>query len=134
MTRVNVVPTKELCNQHLFAEWREMPRLVANLNQSLNRKTKKFSKSEISPVYKLGAGHVKFFFDKFAYLHSRHIQITDELLSRGYSLSTTDSSIFSTVPDEYYQDYTPTQDAIHINRERIKLRMPKNPKYKINKV
>lgn len=129
MTRVNVVPPKELCNKHLFAEWREMPRLVANLQASLNRKSKPFSKTEISPVYKLGTGHVKFFFDKFKYLHKRHKSITEELLMRGYSLSTTDSSIFGTVPNEYYQDYKPTEDAMNINRERIKIRMPKNPKF-----
>ena len=132
MTRVNVVPPKELCNQHLLAEWREMPRLVKNLNASLNRKSKPFSKDEISPHYILGAGHVKFFFDKFKYLHKRHEVITTELLSRGYNLSNTNSDVFKSVDSKWYNDYIPTNDALKLNRERIELRMPKSPKWIIN--
>ena len=131
MTRINVVPPKKLCNKHLFAEAREMPRLVANLNTSLNRKSKPFSMSEIPSEYVLGKGHVKFFFDKFKYLHKRHIEITKELLRRGYNLSNTDSSIFATVDKKWYNDYSPTQEALELNRERIKDRMPSKPKWRI---
>ena len=133
MTRVNVVPIKKLCNKHLFAEWREMPRLVQNLHISLNRKSKPFDKSEISPVYTLGKGHVKFFYDKFKYLHKRHIKITDELVKRGYNLSTTDSSFFRNVPKEYYNDYKPTKEDKRVNWARIEVRMPKNPRYTLAK-
>ena len=30
MTRVNLVPVEELADQHLFAEWREIKRLVGS--------------------------------------------------------------------------------------------------------
>jgi deoxyribonuclease (pyrimidine dimer) len=133
MTRINVVEVKELCNKHLMAEYREMPRLVKNLNTSLNRKGKPFCKSEISPEYILGPGHVKFFFDKFEYLHKRHIKITEELLDRGYNLSNTDSSIFATVDKKWYNDYIPTNKAIKLNKQRIKQRMPKFPKWRVSK-
>lgn len=133
MTRINVVPVQELCNQHLMAEYREMPRLVANLHSALNRKSKPFDMSEISPEYLLGPGHVKFFFDKFKYLHLRHIQITDELLRRGYTLSNTDSSIFQTVDSKWYKDYTPTAKALELNRARIKERIPAEPKWTVSK-
>lgn len=123
MTRINVVPVTELTNKHLFAEWREMPRLVANLNKSLSRKSKPFSTSEIPVEYKLGSGHVKFFYDKFKYLHNRHKELTTELLKRGYNLSHTDSSIFSTVDKTWYNDYVPTKEAMELNRARIKDRL-----------
>ena len=125
MTRINVIPVTELCNKHLFAEWREMPRLVANLNASLSRKGKPFQLAEIPPEYKLGAGHVKFFFDKFEYLHERHKQLTQELLKRGYKLSHTDSDIFSQVEKRWYGSYTPTEEAMRVNRERIAERLGK---------
>lgn len=102
MTRINVVPVQELCNQHLFAEWREMPRLRNNLQQSLNRKVP-FNVNEIPPEYVLGKGHVKFFYDKFKYLHIRHIEITTELIKRGYKLSQKDSHIFSYVSNMWYK-------------------------------
>ena len=130
MTRINVVPVSELCNKHLFAEWREMPRLVANLKTSLNRKTKPFTLDEIPKEYKLGSGHVKFFYDKFMFLHDRHRDLTNELIHRGYNLGTTDSSIFATVSKEYYNNYEPTKEALDLNRERIVLRLPANPRYR----
>jgi len=131
MTRINVVPVTELCNSHLFAEYREMPRLVGSLNTALNRKSKPFDLSEISPTYILGSGHVKFFFNKFKYLHDRHIQITAELIRRGYNLSTTDSSIFASVDSKWYNDYTPTEEDLEVNRERIRERMPDKPRWRI---
>lgn len=132
MTRVNVVDPRSLCNKHLLAEWREMPRVVSSLNKSLNRKSKPFSTAEIKSSYTLGAGHVKFFFNKFKYLHRRHKQLTSELLSRGFSLSTTDSNIFSTVDKTWYNDWTPTQKDIDLNVQRILQRMPNNPKYTLS--
>lgn len=131
MTRINVVPVTELCNKHLHAEHREMPRLVGNLQKSLNRKSKPFSMTEIPTEYKLGTGHVKFFMDKFAFLHKRHKELTQELLRRGYNLSNTCSDLFASVDKMWYNDYEPTTEAMEINRERIKLRMPKNPKWSL---
>ena len=129
MTRINIIPVKELCNKHLLAEWREMPRLIGSLNKSLNRKSKPFNLSEIPNQYVLGKGHVKFFYDKFRFLHKRHIELTNELLFRGFNLNTADSSIFNGVPSNFYNDYTPTSDAIELNKHRIQEKMPNNPKY-----
>jgi len=127
MTRINLVPLSELCNQHLFAEWREMPRLVGQLNSTLNR-AKPFSISDIPPKYVLGKGHVTFFLDKFKFLHNRHIEITKELIIRGYNIRL-DSDIFLQVANQWYNDYTPCRDEIEINKERIRSRMPLKPKW-----
>lgn len=122
MTRINVVPPSELSRQHLVAEYREITRLPGNLHAWLNRKTKPTSFDEIPSEYKLGTGHVKFFFNKFKYLETRFSSIIDEMLARGYNPNFTDSSIFRRVDAIYYNDYVPTEEALEINRQRIKER------------
>lgn len=121
MTRINVVRVEELSRQHLVAEYREIMRLPGNLNAWLNRKSKPPSFDEIPLEYKLGTGHVKFFFNKFLFLQKRFENLVDEMLSRGYNPRFTDSTIFI-VDNLYYNDYTPTEEAIQINRQRIKER------------
>jgi deoxyribonuclease (pyrimidine dimer) len=122
MTRINVVPVETLSRQHLIAEYREIARLPGNLRASLSRKSKPFSMSEISSQYLLGTGHVKFFFDKMQYLEQRFSQLTTEMLRRGYSPSFMDTSIFRDCPARFYNDYTPTEEAIALNMARIKER------------
>jgi len=124
MTRINIIPVKELTNKHLLAEWREMPRVVKNLNKSLNR-SNPFSKDEMPKTYTLGFGHIKFFYDKFLFLHKRHMELTKELLQRGYNLSYTDSNIFATVGKEWYNDYIPTEEEMAVNRQRSQDRLAK---------
>lgn len=42
------------------------------------------------------------------------------------------SNIFTSVGVMWYNDYKPTQYDIRLNRERIKDRMPKKPKWRKN--
>jgi hypothetical protein len=121
MTRINVVPVEELSTKHLVAEYREITRLPSNLKTSLNRKSKPFNESEIPSQYTLGPGHVKFFYDKMNYLKLRFEQLVNEMLRRGYNPNYNDSSIFN-VDCKYMNDYSPTQEAIELNRNRIKER------------
>lgn len=129
MTRINVVPVKELMDQHLLAEIREITRLPKNLQQSLNRKSKPFSESEISPEYVLGKGHVKFFLNKFKWLEKRFEELLEECDSREFNVNYRDSSIFSNVPFKYYGDYKVTSNALALNRERIKERIDAKPDF-----
>ena len=119
MTRINVVSPSELSTKHLVAEYREITMLPNNLRTSLNRKGTTFNMSEIPPEYVLGKGHVKFFYDKMGYLKTRFESLVQEMLVRGYKPNYTDSSIF-VFEDKYMNDYTPTENAIEINRQRIK--------------
>jgi deoxyribonuclease (pyrimidine dimer) len=122
MTRINVVPPKELHTKHLVAEYREITRLPTNLRTALNRKGKVFNMTEIPSEYVLGKGHVKFFFDKMLFLKKRFESLVDEMLQRGYNPTYRDSSIFET-EEQFMNDYTPTDEAIKINRERIQDRL-----------
>lgn len=120
MTRINVVPPKELSRLHLVAEYREITRLPRNLQTSLTRKSKPFSINEIPTEYTLGKGHVKFFYNKMLFLKKRFESLVYEMLERGYNPQHTDSTIFVTDNETFYKDYEPTVEAIEINRQRIK--------------
>lgn len=66
----------------------------------------------------MSKGHVKFFYNKFKYLKYRFEALVNEMLSRGYNPSYTDSSIF----DRYTHlsiDYSPSEDEVKINVGRI---------------
>lgn len=124
MTRINVVPPSELTTKHLVAEYREITRLPNNLKKSLNRKLP-FSMDEIPTQYTLGTGHVKFFYNKMLFLEKRFKSLVDEMLKRGYNPQFLDTSIFIPNDKQFYNDYTPTSEAIEINRKRISDRLGK---------
>ena len=66
MTRINLVPPAELCDQHLLAEHRELTRIPNAVAKG------KFSLKGQPEDYKLGEGHVRFFFNKLAFLKQRY--------------------------------------------------------------
>lgn len=129
MTRINVVPVKELCNKHLFAEWREIPRLRSYLKKSFNS-----DKDIVIPEnYVLGPGHVKFFYDKLQYVYTRYIDLTKELKDRGFNIQYKPLLFLDIegVPDYWFADWKPNEEDIELNRQRIKQRMPLNPRWKL---
>ena len=79
MTRINLIPVQLLKREHLVAEYREMLR-VRNVYP---RK----SLPKIPEQYKLGKGHVTFFYDKGAFLVERHSQLVAEMKKRGYQVN-----------------------------------------------
>lgn len=123
MTRINCVPVQELCNKHLFAEWRELPRINKYIEKSLNSK----NPIEMPPEYVLGTGHVKFFYDKINYLLKRYEELTDELLERKYNIERRELKITGLA--WWFNDWQPTEKDMELNRQRIKDRLPANPKY-----
>ena len=60
MTRINLVDPSELCDQHLLAEHRELTRIPNAVARG------RFSLVGQPADYKLGEGHVRFFFDKLS--------------------------------------------------------------------
>lgn len=110
MTRINVVSPDVLTDQHLLAEWRELPRVL------------KYATGEPAPAgpYRLGAGHVLFFRDKTGWLAARHAALTAELLSRGYSLTVRDPLQPVPCADVHY---SPGPDDLDLNVARLDLRL-----------
>lgn len=108
MTRINVVPVKELCNKHLLAEYRELPRVF-----TLARHCQDAPKE-----YVLGAGHVKFFYDKLNFLIDRFQKIVEECYEKGFKIKHTFAPVRE-VGENLFGDYIPTPEALALNRARI---------------
>ena len=117
MTRINLVPPEELCDQHLLAEHRELTRIPNAVAKG------KFHLKGQSTEYKLGEGHVRFFFNKLAFLKKRYDALHAECKARGFNVQYIWNE---TLPDDpsLWLDYEATEAALQINRERIQERMP----------
>lgn len=110
MTRINLVPVEELIREHLIAEYVELPRV-----SKLARVAK-----DAPTQYKLGIGHVKFFYDKGEWLRRRfEEEIVPEMKRRGYETNFTEYRMH---PDGLNNDWTPNEDEIEISRNRIEER------------
>ena len=117
MTRINLVPPSELCDQHLLAEHRELTRIPNAVAKG------KFNLQGQPADYILGEGHVRFFFNKLAFLKRRYDELHQECKARGFNVQ----YIWpENLPQnaELWADYQATSEALALNRERIALRLP----------
>ncbi|PJK11335.1 deoxyribonuclease [Lysobacteraceae bacterium NML120232] len=124
MTRINLVPPGELCDQHLLAEHRELTRIPNAVARG------KFSLVGQPAQYKLGEGHVRFFFDKLTFLQRRYQALHQECLLRGFKVSDIWPEDLPDTP-ALWHDYQPTPEALAINRARIAERMPTKPRFTV---
>lgn len=116
MTRINVVPPQELCDQHLLAELRELPRIP-------NRVKRRIEAGQVQPpasapsCYVLGTGHVVFFYDKLKFLRRRYLALLAEAEARGFNVAPR----WPEMPyrPEVWKDYEPDLAAMTVNRARI---------------
>lgn len=117
MTRINVgIKPSELHNRHLLAEHREIKRIPNAIAKG------KYSLAGIPEKFKLGTGHVKFFYNKLLYLHFRYLDLYAECVRRGFNV-TCYNECFYNMPDELYNDYTPTEYDRQLVQERIAQRI-----------
>lgn len=119
MTRINCVPVEELSGPHLVAEYRELPRVFALAQKAALR-----GQFPQPTAYVLGKGHLLFFYTRLAYLSRRHAQLIQEMKRRGYnpSFSGVRREDFPDIPDAYWNDWTPNDESLRLNRERLKER------------
>ena len=122
MTRINLVDPSELCDQHLLAEHRELTRIPNAVAQG------RFSLVGQPADYKLGEGHVRFFFDKLAFLQRRYAALHEECLARGFRVQNIWPQDLPDTPS-LWRDYQPTEQALALNRERITARMPARARF-----
>jgi deoxyribonuclease (pyrimidine dimer) len=118
VTRVNVVPVKELSRLHLIAEYREIARLPA-LAYAAHKRGESPACHPAS--YTLGKGHVRFFYSRLGYVMRRFGRLVAEMQRRGYKPSFT-QLVVPDLPADWYRDYKPTPQALRINRQRIQER------------
>lgn len=83
MTRINIgIPVEELCDQHLVAEYRELPRMRAFAEARLAR----FGSAGTRPVVPtLGSGHMSYFVPYGAWLAKRFASLVVEMKLRGFA-------------------------------------------------
>ncbi len=119
MTRINVgVKPAELNSKHLIAEHREIKRIPNLIKKG------KYSLDGMPEQFKLGTGHVKFFYNKLRYLHGRYTSLYNECINRGFNVTNYDEC-FDDLPTELYNDYQPTAIDRELILERIKERLTK---------
>ncbi|MHA3905207.1 pyrimidine dimer DNA glycosylase/endonuclease V [Castellaniella sp. WN] len=116
MTRINCIPVEELSASHLVAEYRELPRVFA-----LARKAAVRGDRDAPDRYTLGKGHLKFFYTRLDYLARRHRDLVAEMRQRGYKprFEGITRASFPDLPDGCWNDWTPTLEALALNRARI---------------
>lgn len=120
MTRINVaIPPKELTPKHLMAEHREIKRIPNVVAKG------KFNINSIPTTFRLGTGHVAFFYNKLKYLKDRYEDIYKECVKRGYNVQYYGDA-WDGVPTHLMNDYTPTQEDERIIRERINEKLNKS--------
>lgn len=120
MTRINAgVHPVELPGKLLLTEHREIIRIPNAISSGRAKLV------NIPPTFRLGEGHVKFFYDKIRYLRQRYLVIHNECKQRGYNVTDflecfdavdTSNCRTSTIPQI---DWYPNKDARNIIIERI---------------
>ena len=109
MTRINVINPVDLLDQHLFAEWKELPRIF--------NKLRPLKPKEQVAHYKMGKGHMLFFYDKTDWLAKRHRELVRELKKRSYNITIYDP--LEPVKGHTAPQWSPNANAYQINLERL---------------
>ena len=127
MTRINLVPPKELSDQHLVAEYREIFMVGSSLQRSIASKNWPNTLANLPAKFTLNTGHVKFFYNKGLYLDKRYHQLVHEMKQRG--MEPDPARVFKTEqwPVELWNDWTPAEADKQIIRERIQQRIESKP-------
>lgn len=124
MTRVNVVPVTELCDQHLLAEHREITRIP----NFVCKNDGQVKLPDVNATYCLGTGHVVFFRDKLGWLFDRYDDLYNECVRRGFNVSYNWPEDSLDYPELF--KYFDVRDVdLELNRQRIAERMPVKPRF-----
>lgn len=129
MTRINCIPVSELTHNHLLGENHEITRVFGLVKSAQLRGINKINfrqKYNVPKEYTLGKGHVIFYYDKLGYIVTRYNQLQQEMKNRGFKVNTiSDDILLDGIRKEWFGNYEPTEEAMKINRERIKERLQK---------
>ena len=117
MTRINAgFPVKKLTDKHLLAEHREIKRIPNTI------KSGKAKFENIPQNFTLGAGHVKFFYDKLGYLKERYLEIHRECILRGFNV-TNYTECWDGLPEKLMKNWTPSDFDSQLIVNRINERL-----------
>jgi hypothetical protein len=119
MTRINVgVHPKDLTDKHLIAEHREIKRIPNCIAKG------KYNMDGIPDTFKLGTGHVKFFYNKLLYLKLRYEKLYNECKKRGFDVQNYISA-WNNMPSKLMGNYFPNSKDVEIIKKRINEKLTK---------
>ena len=119
MTRINVgISPTELTDKHLLAEHREIKRIPNCINKG------KYNMDGIPDRFKLGTGHVKFFYNKLFYLFTRYLELYVECKKRGFNVQNY-TNAWNSIPKELMGNYIPTENDRKLIQQRINEKLNK---------
>ena len=119
MTRINVgIPPAELTDKHLLAEHREIKRIPNCITKG------RYNMDGIPDRFKLGKGHVKFFYNKLFYLFTRYLKLYVECKSRGFNVQNY-TNAWNNIPKELMGNYIPTENDRKLIQQRINEKLNK---------
>ena len=127
MTRINIIDTTELTDQHLIAEYREIFMVAGSLRRTLVSKNG-YQESKVPKHYTLNSGHVYFFYNKGKYLHNRYNQLIDEMKRRGFKPNSDrvfPKEVF--IDNNLYNDWLPRVEDYNIIKQRIEEKIALKP-------
>ena len=126
MTRINVgIHPKELTDKHLIAEHREIKRIPNCIAKG------KYNMNGIPNEFKLGTGHVKFFYDKLLYLKLRYERLYNECRKRGFNVQNYINA-WNNIPEKLMGNYFPNSKDVEIVKQRINEKLNKNERTRKN--
>ena len=129
MTRVNTIDPSILSDQHLMAEYREIPMVMGSLKRTLASK-KGLDHKRKTDSYNLNKGHVYSFYFRGKWLHERYQSLISELEKRGYNLDPERVADFDVFKEcGLYLDWTASANDHLINIERIVTRISEKPAF-----
>lgn len=117
MTRISAtIKPIELCDQMLIAEHREIIRIPNTI------KSGKAIVKNIPQDFRLGTGHVKFFYDKVLFLYNRYVDLNNECKNRGFNV-TDYHECFEGLPSELMKDWRPNSNVRTLLKNRVNERL-----------
>ena len=122
MTRINLIPVEELSDQHLLAEYRELPRVIKQEVKIDNIPTK----------YVLGRGHVKWAKYYSVFTLRRYLEITWEMTYRGFKVNYPYHKLYeyylaNSYNEKYTNWYYTTGEDVRLSRNRIIEKLKQKP-------
>ena len=118
MTRINLgVAPYELCDQHLIAEYRELPRVRHVLMDRVY--AGKATADDIPQKFCLGTGHVLYFINRGKFLKRRFFALLQEMRLRGFA---TNFETWQGFPEQFCLDCGRTDDYFR-GREMVRARI-----------
>ena len=120
MVRINLLPPKNLADQHLIAEYAEILMLVEYIRNYPEL-------AGIPAKFCLGTGHQKFFKNKLKYLKKRHEQIRKEMKKRGFNPTKTVN--LSKIPRFLIKDWRPNKKDKEIIKKRLRQKISLKPEF-----